>query len=640
MLEIDKRIIDFSSSHWVKTHTIWLDESLDCIIALSIKDANIEELVFSKIVDYIIDSIHPKNVYRDFQSALENINSFLENLGWKDKGIKWLHACIGIYHKKTLYFSTIGKASCYLYNVNRDVIEITDKSDHPKVFSHILSGDLADGETICISTSRLLETLSKDDIKESMESTQDIHASWDILEHMLTREDISKNMWVVVFRSSWMYSNEPSVFWKYFENAKYSFLRLLDNGGVKKALSYFYIYKDKLLARSQKFQQYVYGAGFVLSVIILYFVVSWFISFTSNTPDNAELKTQLLTAQNYVVAASENMNDEDIFTLNIDLANDIISDLKSQEVFLWDLDKLSDQIWILQKQFNGIEPFITDAENTLYSFDTLKNITKVVWIEGKIYIVHDRSITWPIWAWSETQEYVFDDLKKDDRFVDATPYNGNIIMVTKKWKVVNFAKNNFFSFQDVSGQDVWENSDIVSSYGNNIYMLADSKNQILMHRKSGGVFTEWTAYLRDDDVEATGEIFSIAIDWGIYILKSDGSIVKLFRSPKYRLESLSLNKLPKNYDFSTLSWFKTPYIQSGINLNSVYMLFKNKIFVFKANSTRFQDTKSLEYLGQIEWKDETIEWFYVENEWEIYISTQSWVHKIEYNIIDDSLKIN
>lgn len=636
MLEIDKRIIDFSGSNSIKVHTVALDEDLDCIIAMSIKDKNIEELLFWKVLDSVIDTIHPKNVYKDFQSALENINAFLETLSGKNERVKGLHACVWIYHKKTLFFSTIGRASCYLYNMNNDVIEITDKSDHPHVFSHILSWDIASGESVLVGTTRVLDTLSKDDIKESFLSERNIHASGDVLEHTLTREDVGKNIGLMMLRKT-SHENEVSSLEKYYESAKYFSLKLLDNSMTKKILSHVYILKNKILEKSQNTQQYIFALGFVISVAILYFVISWFFSFTSSTGNVNDLKIQLITAQNHVISASENTNNEDMFALNIESAIEIIDELKKQEMFLWDIEKLDDEISILQKQFNGIAPFSVNDSNTLYTFENPKNITKIVNVSWKIYIVHDRSITGPIIAEQTAEEYVFEDLRKDDRFVDAAVYGTNIVMVTQNWKVVNFAKNNFFNFSDVSGQDTWENSPIVASYVNNVYMLADSKKQILMHRKSGNSFTQWVSYLSDEDAASIWEIYSLAIDGGIYILKKDGTIVKLFRSPKYRLESLSLNNLPKNYDFNNLAGYKTPSIQAWITLNGVYMLYKNKILVLEANSNRFQDTKALNYMWQIEGKDMVIEEFHVKNDGEIILADEDGVYKLEYEIIDEDI---
>jgi hypothetical protein len=53
------------------------------------------------------------------------------------------------------------------------------------------------------------------------------------------------------------------------------------------------------------------------------------------------------------------------------------------------------------------------------------------------------------------------------------------------------------------------------------------------------------------------------------------------------------------------------------------MLVKNKIFIFQPNTIRYQDVKSLEYLGQVEGKDISIEDFYVDNDGEIFLGAAS-----------------
>jgi hypothetical protein len=126
--------------------------------------------------------------------------------------------------------------------------------------------------------------------------------------------------------------------------------------------------------------------------------------------------------------------------------------------------------------------------------------------------------------------------------------------------------------------------------------------------------------LNDEDAISTGRILDLAIDGGIYILKLDGSMLKLFRSPSYRLESLSLNNLPKNYNFSNLIVGNLPSIQTQANLKYIYMLLDNRILIFKPNSLRFQDVKSLSYVGQIEGKNRIIEKFYIENDGEVYFT--------------------
>jgi hypothetical protein len=71
------------------------------------------------------------------------------------------------------------------------------------------------------------------------------------------------------------------------------------------------------------------------------------------------------------------------------------------------------------------------------------------------------------------------------------------------------------------------------------------------------------------------------------------SLVKFFRSPKYRLESIVINKLPKNYVLENNSAVK---IFTRPNLSYVYLLLNNKIWIFEPNTRISADTKSLTYL--------------------------------------------
>jgi len=87
------------------------------------------------------------------------------------------------------------------------------------------------------------------------------------------------------------------------------------------------------------------------------------------------------------------MNDPDMFSHYIDLASEIVKELQQEELFLHDVEKLQDTMGVLQKQFNGIEPFEVTSENTLYSFDTPHKVVKILSISNKVYAVYERGIS-------------------------------------------------------------------------------------------------------------------------------------------------------------------------------------------------------------------------------------------------------
>jgi len=114
-------------------------------------------------------------------------------------------------------------------------------------------------------------------------------------------------------------------------------------------------------------------------------------------------------------------------------------------------------------------------------------------------------------------------------------------------------------------------------------------------------------------------------------------MIKAFNSPKYRLESLLINKLPKNYQIENTS---APIkLKTRGELSYVYLFLNEKIWVFKPNSTNYQDTKNLTYIGQIEGKMYDIKDFYVHRDGEIYILNENGIYQLNFEVSDNKLII-
>ena len=251
----------------------------------------------------------------------------------------------------------------------------------------------------------------------------------------------------------------------------------------------------------------------VVSAFFLYIILSSFLSVANTVTSTDAMKQELFSAQENIRIASQNINNQDTFTINIDQASEVITVLESEKLFLSDVQVLKDRIGILQKQFNGIEAFVSNSENTMYSFgENGEEIVKIVSINSKVYVIHPESITGPIFSGQSAEKHIFQNMSDGDRFVDATVYDTDIILLTETGKVVNFAKNNFFSYTDVLDQAKWEDSPIIVSYLSNLYLLSDQENQILRHKKQGQNYAAGEAFLSDEDSIDIGRILSIAID--------------------------------------------------------------------------------------------------------------------------------
>ena len=631
MLHINVKKVDAQWKNTLVSRVVNLDIQLDLIVIFSVKDENFGELFLNKILDSIIDKVRLQEVHNDLSTALENINAFLHT--WKNENdkLKWVHAIVGILEKNTLFFSTIGSPSCYLVNDQSDVVEITEKEENKKDFSFVSHGKLWEGETIVFSTTRLLNYLSKADISDSARLS-DIMNCNDNLESILLGEKISKNIGLVSFRSD---LGVPIAQETKISQVLYTCTQLLDNNITKRFYAGIKMIQKKFLVQSKQMKNIFFLGGMILSVALLYFILSSFLSFSSGTRDLETEKQNLLKARELVRLASENINNPEAFSLYIEDSENIVQIIKGKELFLNDVSKVLDDIGVLKKQFNGIETFVATPENTLFSSETPLDSVKVVSISGKVFIVTKKSIIGPIISGQEPQEHEFTQFSGNDFFIDATIQDTNIILLTANGKVVNFAKNNFFSYLDVQDQPKWEDSNIISSYATNIYLLGKLRNQIYRHKKSAGKFGAGVPYLQEADANNIGTILSVAIDGGIYILKRDLSLVKLFVSPKYRLETITLNGLPKNYDREDDA--QKIAIYTANNLNYFYMILGNKVLIFQPNTNRYQDVKSMKYVWQVEARDFEIQNFYVANDGEIFLLWESGLYKMWFEVSDEKL---
>ncbi len=619
------------NDHW-KTKTISkiinLWEGLDLFISWASKDSSILDYLLNKILDCSIDRISKNNTYKDFSHSLEHVNAALKATSmWED----WakIHMVIWVLNDKDFLFSNIGKSSCYLVKKN-SVVEITDQKDKKKEFSYISNWELEDKDIITMSTKRLMNFLSESDFIDS--HTKKINKFNDSLESILSDELSQKNLSIISFSYKWKQTEENN---NYLANAQALWLKMLDTTFVKRVLALGMIAKEKLWEKGKLLKIILFALGILLAIILLYFIIGKTVETNTTTQNTEQYKLYLEQAKVSLRKASESTSNKDIFELNISKTDELVEKLEKQGLFLEDLKKIKQTTAQLKKSFNGIESFEEDESKKILSLSWDKTV-KIVGVNNKMYIIWEKSISGPIIEWKQTKKYSFNSLWNDS-FIDATPLQTNIALITKKWKVVVFSKNGNFKFSDVIGQDKWENSSMIASYASNIYLIDKKENQIYKHKKSGSSFSKWIPYLKKQDQKTIWGMIDIAIDGWFYILKKDLTFVKFFSSPRYRLESLSLNKTPDNYKIKDAN---APLkIKTRQDLNYVYMLLDNKIYVFKPNSRRYQDTKSLTYVGQVEWSKFKIIDFYIKHDWELMVLNTSGIYKLSFEVSDGKLLV-
>lgn len=632
MFEISSKKVDFNKENTIIKRNINLDKELDCFILISTKDANLWELILNNILDFIIDKISKNNTYNDFSIALESINAFIKT--WKqdsDEKIK-LDIIIWILNDNNYIFSNIWKSSCYLINNNDEVIELTNKEENKKEFNFVSSWEMKNNEIIVSSTRRLLNYLSKSDLLDWLVLSEDINIFNKNIKNILLSEVLEKNIWI----SSLKYISESSES-KSSNNLdliKNYLLQFFDNKISKNILWYILVQKDKLNSSSKQIKNIIFLGWITISIFFLYSILSTVASITTQNDQKELAKENIIKAKTYLSIASENIANPDSFELNISNAESLIAQIEENQIFLNDIAKINDNINILKKQFDKIEIFEESIDNIIYE-ENFENPVQIVKNNLKPYVITAKWIVWPIIPNTKAKNYIFSSLEENETFIDSAFIWENMYLLTSLSKIVKFTKNWYFSYMDVSWQQTWEKAKEISSYAQNIYLIWSDDNQINKHPLSWTTFKTWEQYLKKDDLTQIWEILSVSIDWGFYILKKDLSIIKFFSNP-YRIETITLNKLPKNYNLEENSIID---LKTRSDLSYVYLLLNNKIWVFKPNTKDYKNTQSLTYIGQIEWSKDQIKDFFINHDWEVVILNNKWLYKITFEISDDRLLI-
>jgi len=632
MFEISSKKVDFEKKNTLIKRNINLDTNLDCFILISTDNDSFWELLINNILDFFIDKISKKNAYNDFSIALESINSFIKK--WESEPEKEINLdiIISILNDNTYIFSNIWNSSCYLINSKNELLELTNKDENKKFFSFLSSWDLFNNDIIISSTRRLLNYLSKSDLIDWLVLSEDIKVFNKNIYNILMSEITQENILVSSMKYNTLQDTEKA---SKLDVVKEQLMRLIDNKISKNIIWYLLILKDKINSQSKMIKNIIFVTWIIFSIIFLYSILSTVVWISTQTEVTSISKENIIAARNYLKLASDNIANPEIFNLNIDKSKKLIDEIQENQLFLTDIAKINDDINILKKQFNKIEIFEETTENIIFAWD-FKNPVEILKNNLKTYIITTNSVVWPIMPGVSPKINIFSSLEENETFTKATFIWDNMYILTSSSKVVEFNKNGYFNYIDVSWQATWEKSKEIDSYAQNIYLIWKDDNQIYKHAIYWNEFKAWTKYLLDNDLKQIWEILSIAIDWWFYILKKDLSIIKFYSNP-YRLEKITINKLPDNYDIEKPNSIID--LKTRSDLNYVYLLLNDKIWVFKTNTNDYKSTKSLTYVWQIEWGSQMIKDFYVNHDWEIEVLNDKWIYKIIFEISDDRLLI-
>ncbi|EKD66816.1 MAG: hypothetical protein ACD_49C00009G0041 [uncultured bacterium (gcode 4)] len=612
---------------FVTTKKIAIDVGLEAIIQINFIDKNLVNLIENLAIDILLTNIS-KDPYNSFSLSLDKLNKEINKLS-RDYNLSELNIFVWIITSWTLHFSILWNYSAYLIKNNK-IINIADGMQGKNLeFSFISSWIINTGDNIYISNIELLNYISKDDILE-ISLIDDTSKKLEIIEKIIAEEETEWQYDIVILNNSQEKVIENRA--DYIEKIKNNFLVLKDRMVENKKISYWIERIKKEIDFENKYIKIgLFSTGVVVSVFFLYLIISGIISQNVSSSVPVEYKNKLIEAKLILERTNKDLGNKDIFYANIKNAENLIFEVRDKQIFLNDVKKLLDHISILKKQANWIESFELTKDKALIELNNF-SLGWIFELQKKYYFVWKNGIIGPYIKWEEAKSYNYPDWEEAIAS-DLSP-DWDIFVLTKSYRLLKFYKQEF-SYVNVEWQKTWEEVKWVKTFNSNLYLLSATGNQIFRHKPGISGFSSKYWIIDENDIKSLN-LYDFAIDGWFYLLKKDLSIDKIITTPTYTKKSIVINGLPANYSAEAGS---SPKIFTAWNLNYIYILLNNKIWVFEADSRNYKDVKSLKYIGQLEPQESKINAFYIPKDWEIILWNDKWVYKINFEISDSKIAI-
>lgn len=616
-------------NNFVSSKKVTIDFNLEWILQISYHDRNIVDIIEKLIIDLLITKVDKYwDLYDSFSLVLEKLNKELKILS-KDYNLEPINIFLWIIQGDIVHFSILGSYSIYLIK-NYKIIDIADWMQGKNLeFSYISSWSVNVWDMIFLSNLNLLDYITKDDIFEIIK-TEKID-KLEIIEQILTSESNKEQYNIISIVN--IIQNEDESKNIAFDLIKSKFLslkdKLIENEKVDSVLT-------KLKSKINLKNKYVYVSvltfWILISIWLLFLIINSILTSQIQRSVPVEYKNKLIEAKLIIERTNKDIWNKEVFDANIKKAEGIIFEVRWKNVFLNEVKKLLDDISILKKQSNWIETFTFSEDRQEIAFKDEKfNINWIFEVNKKYYFIGKNSLIWPYIKWEVPKVFSYPDWEEVISS-DVTP-EGNVYLLTKTFRILMFYKQEF-KYIKAENQQSWENSVSIKTFNWNLYILNEKKNQIYRHKPSVNWFSA-KASLIDEKDSKNLQLEDFAIDWGFYLFKNDLSIDKFFSTPSYTKKSIVINWI-KNTTYVNKSSI-TPRLFVWQNLNYLYLLMDNKIWIFEPDSRNYKDVNSVKYIWQLEASEWNIDSFFVPKDWTIYIGNKSWVYLIHFEISDNEI---
>jgi hypothetical protein len=572
----------------------------------------------------------------DFSYVTEKYNHFLSNLALDD--VAEVGVIFAVERNGHLMVSSIGDAEVILQEKWVSPVNIHEDTRWHHNFELISSGDIPVGSSVFIVSKNLENRVGETFYSDCafIESEKFISTAREVL-----ARDIDGTTHIIRIKHTPIVNSnksERTQRWISKWLTKLNFIQENMRALLSKLLSHprwRNLREDIMIFFDEKYS-IILSIFLVLGVLLFFALTSYLVSALFRISDGStkDAKNQILEAKTLIESSQKLTTNPLLFDQTIDKAESILSSLETKQLYIKDIQDLRNKVEAMKKEIYDIQTVDLSEKTSIIPFNP-EEITPI-WIYEKDKKLNIIGKQWTI------QDYAIGDtglqMKQYPSWETIKDYtiqeDGNFFFLTNSNRLLSSRKNAEITYINVTGQEWWENADGIATFNGNLYLWNKSEWQIYKHRPWINGFSQKSWVL---GAPSSG-IIDIGIDGGFYILKEDQRVIRAMGS-NGSATGLVLNNLPGDYTVGQGS--TNTRILVAWNLNYIYILDKNKVWIFLPDSKRFQDVRSWSYIAQLELssKDKVVD-IGVPRDGLLYVLTEKWAYSVGFEFVENNIIIH
>ncbi|MBN2306914.1 hypothetical protein JXD20_02920 [Candidatus Peregrinibacteria bacterium] len=520
------------SSHFVQLKTLKSPRTEDQLwVAFKIEgDTKYARSTMQDIIDTLDEVFFDHldvEVYERFEHALKEVNLTYKTLKEK-RGIRSvgnISAIIAVFSGNELHLTQTADAEAYLVRKGKlSLISegLSGKSDD--LFTNIASGELLPEDKIIFSTSRLLRMATHSQLAQMC--SEGVTEALDAIRELVL-SDNELSIGVTCLSTKLPHRGGTAV-------------SKGDGGGKALAVlgdyltktAHFIQSKFKLGGRKLPMEKNNILIAIGIIAIVLILSISFLLNsrHDSQLRDEYRLRIEAMNQDLHVANTKGYANDKE--TANA-ILNKVETDAKAildSKYFRAEALALLDKVQATRDSINNTKR-ITDI--TPY----VNLSTKRENVEATGFVNLDDNFF--VYEYNALYEVILDQVL-DPKTIDQTEVvvnatamedQGLITMMTQSGRIIEYFDG---QFEFVGTDDeTWKSGVDMAAYGRNLYILNPTDNQIYKYSRARAKYGNATEYSLDANLSGA---LSLAIDGNIYVLKEDGSILKIFKGEQQSFE--------------------------------------------------------------------------------------------------------